>query len=466
MAPLAWEFRPLLALAAVLLVVVAGCAGLPDTDLLIAEHDNDQAARFADGRGPLPARQSAAIVAGLKSRSGDIDILDKQIALEQAIVGSPLVLGNKVSLLQDGPATYAAMLDAIAAARDHVHLQTYILDDDEIGQKFADLLLARRQAGVEIKLIYDSFGCINTPPAFFDRLRQAGINVLEFNPLNPLGGGLPWQVNHRDHRKLLVVDGRLAFLGGINISSVYTAGSGTRRQRQAAAGKAVWRDTHVRIEGPAVGELQKLFLETWRKQGGPAPGGREHFPVLVATGTDIVRAIGSSPDDPFSQIYVTLISAIANAEREIHLTNAYFVPDAQLLAALIGASGRGVAVSLILPSFSDSPVVFHAGRQHYELLLEAGVRIHERRGALLHAKTAMIDGVWSSVGSANLDWRSFTDNDEVVAVILGRDFAGQMRAMIERDLAASQVIRLEDWAERSPLQRLKEWGAGLLRRLL
>lgn len=207
-------------------------------------------------------------------------------------------------------------------------------------------------------------------------------------------------------------------------------------------------------------------METWAKQHGPPLATKAYFPEAKPAGKEIVRAIGSTPDDPYSLIYLTLISAIGNAEKTVHLTIAYFVPDPQLLKSLIDAAGRGVDVKLILPSHSDSNVVLHAGRSHYTALLKAGVKLHERRGALLHAKTAIIDDVWSCVGSTNLDWRSFFDNDEVNAVILGREFAGQMRAMFERDLKASDAIDLAAWEDRSLLIRIKEWGASLLQRLL
>ncbi len=193
---------------------------------------------------------------------------------------------------------------------------------------------------------------------------------------------------------------------------------------------------------------------------------KDYFPRLTAQGKDIVRAIGSTPDDPYSLIYLALISAIGNAEKQIQLTNAYFVPDPQLIKVLIDAAERGVDVQLILPGHSDSQIVFQAGRSNYSKLLKAGVKIFERGGAVLHSKTALIDGIWSCVGSTNLDWRSFLDNDEVNAVVLGRDFASQMTAMIARDLGASEEIRLADWEKRSLLLRVKEWGASLLQRLL
>ncbi len=447
------------------LLAAAGCATLPDTDALIERHVG-QAARFENARGPVSAKRSAAILERLKGQSGDIDILEKQIVLEQAIAGSPLILGNKVTLLQDGAATYPAMFAAIRSASDHINLETYIIEDDEIGRQFADLLLEQQARGIQVNLIYDSVGGLSTPKAFFDQLKAGGIEVLEFNPVNPLAAKTAWLINNRDHRKLLIVDGRTAFLGGINISSVYSSGSVARRAATRAASAAPWRDTDLQIEGPVVGELQKLFLGTWEKQRGKPLAPRAYFPELKAQGKDIVRAIGSTPDDPYSLIYLTLISAIGNAEKQVYLTNAYFVPDPQLLKALTDAAGRGVDVKLILPSHSDSEVVFHAGRSHYSQLLEGGVKIYEQGGALLHSKTAVIDGVWSTVGSTNLDWRSFLDNDEVNAVVLGRDFAGQMLAMFARDLETSEAIELERWERRSLSLRLKEWMARVFGRLL
>jgi len=454
----------LVAVTAFCLSVVAGCATLPDTDALIERHAG-QAARFENASGPLSTQKSAAILAELKRKSGDIDILEKQIALEQAIVGSPLIVGNRVTLLQDGAATYPAMFAAIRNARDHINLQTYIIEDDEIGRQFADLLLERQGRGVQVNVIYDSVGGINTPKAFFERLTAGGIEVLEFNPINPLKAKTPWLINNRDHRKLLVVDGRTAFIGGINISSVYSSGSVATRGK-AAGNTVAWRDTNIQIEGPVVGELQKLFMETWEKQRGKPLAAKKYFPALKAQGKEIVRAIGSTPDDPYSLIYLTLISAIGNAERQVYLTNAYFVPDPQLLKSLIDAAGRGVDVRLILPSHSDSATVFHAGRSHYSSLLEGGVKVYERTGALLHSKTAVIDGVWSTVGSTNLDWRSFLDNDEINAVILGREFGQQMRDAFATDLAASDAIDLESWERRSLVLRFREWAASLMQRML
>ncbi len=445
--------------------MATSCASLPDTEFL-SERYVKQAAQFENARGPLSKEKSAAIVAELKRKSGDLDILDKQIALEQRIVGSPLVVGNRVVLLEDGPATYQAMFRAIKAAKDHINIQSYIIDDDEVGHQFAALLMQQQSQGVQVNLIYDSIGALGTEKSFFDRLTQAGIAVLEFNPINPLTVKKPWELNHRDHRKLLVVDGHTAILGGINISSVYSTGSFIKRSRAPVDPARGWRDTDIQIDGPVVAEFQKLFIDTWTKQRGKPLAPKEYFPPLAPRGKDIVRAIGSTPDDPFSLIYLTLISAITNAEKQVLLTNAYFVPDPQLVDALLGAAGRGVDVRLILPSHSDSATVLFASRSHYAKLLAGGVKIYERHGALLHAKTALVDGVWSVVGSSNLDWRSALDNDEINAVILGREYGQQMQAAFDRDMAASEQIDAKSWANRPLLPRIKEWAARLLERWL
>jgi cardiolipin synthase len=340
-------------------------------------------------------------------------------------------------------------------------METYIIEDDEVGRRFAAALVAKQAQGVDVRLIYDSVGAASTPPAFFKHLTDNGVAVLEFNPINPLALRKGWEVNQRDHRKLMVIDGRVAFMGGINISGVYSAGSSHRGAKLPAAGKPQWRDTHLQVEGPVVAEFQKLFLATWEKQKGDVRAQRDFFPAPVSRGREVVRAIGSSSDDAFSQVYATLLSAIGAAETAVQLTNAYFVPDPQLLAALKDAAGRGVDVRLILPGHSDSWLVLHAGRSHYGDLLRGGVKIHERRGALLHAKTALIDGVWSTVGSTNLDWRSFLHNDEVNAVILGQAFGGQMQAMFAADLVASEAITLEQWEARGLGDRARELGARL-----
>lgn len=406
--------------------------------------------------GPLSAERSKAILDRLKAGGVQTNIFDLHMAIEEAIVGSPLSVGNKVELLQNGPNTYRSMFAAIDNARDHINMETYILEDDEVGQRFAAALIAKQAAGVQVNLIRDSVGTLNTPSEFFTRLSAAGIKVLEFNPVNPATAKAGWAVNQRDHRKLMIIDGHIAFLGGINISGVYSGKSSNMPSDVKSADKMPWRDTDLRLEGPVVAELQKLFIETWEKQKGEPLAKRNYFPTPKPKGHEVVRAIGSSPDDPYSLIYATLISALQSAQTEIWLTNAYFVPDRQLLTELKEAVARGVDVKMILPSSTDSWLVFNAGRTHYTELLKAGVKLYERHGVLLHVKTAVIDGVWSTVGSTNLDWRSFVHNQEVNVVVLGPEFGDKMRAAFIADLAKSDEITLEKWQRRPLGTRSKE----------
>ncbi len=425
---------------------------------------SSKSALLGNASGPLNEKQAAAILARLSLNGSDTNIFSKHLALESQIVGSPLVVGNRIELLVDGPSTYDSMFSAIEHAEHDVNLETFIIEDDEIGRRFSALLCNKQQQGVQINLVYDSVGSFNTPHEFFAPLVASGANVLEFNPVNPMLARKEWALEQRDHRKLLVVDGKIAFVGGINISSVYSSGS--IGKPKATESLQTWRDTHVRLEGPVVAEFQKLFMTTWDKQKGVPLVDDRYFPTLSSKGTDVVRAIGSSPEEAFSQMYATLLSAINSAETQVLLTNAYFVPDSQLLLALKSAVARGVDVRLLLPHATDSALVFYASRSFYTELLIAGVKIYERQDAFLHAKTALVDGVWSTIGSTNLDWRSFVHNQEINAVILGQEFGSQMSVMFLKDLASSRRISPQSWQRRPILARLKEVGARLWARWL
>jgi len=237
-----------------LLAALAGCSSLPTIVPDMARRPA-QPAQLEGARGPLTSQQSKAILDRLKSRGEETGIFDRHLALEEAIVGSPLMVGNKVVLLPDGPATFQRMFAAIRNAKDHINMETYIIEDDEVGNRFADALIEKQAQGVQVSFIYDSVGAMNAPKAFFKRLTDGGIKVLEFNPINPLTAKKGWNVNQRDHRKLLIVDGQTAFLGGINISSVYSGGSFSARSKQRPEGGPPWRDTHMQVEGPVVGEF-------------------------------------------------------------------------------------------------------------------------------------------------------------------------------------------------------------------
>ena len=389
------------------------------------------------------------------------DMLQRYTAVIESVSESPLTKGNKVTLLVDGPATYAAMFKAVENARDHINLETYIMEDieDETGRKFADLLLQKQAEGLQVNLIYDSIGSYTTPAAFFQRLRDGGIQVVEFNPINPLKARGKWRLAKSDHRKILIVDGKVAITGGINISQVYSSSLSGRGDQET--GQMPWRDTDIQIEGPAVAEFQKLFLDTWQRQEGAILSPRNYFPALKEEGNALVGVLGSSPGEANRLTFIMYVAAITFSENSLHMTNAYFVPDTQTVEALTDAAKRGVDVKIILPGTTDSSLVQYAGQYHYPDLLKSGVKLYTRRNALLHAKTLVIDGVWSTVGSTNMDFWSFSSNDEVNAVILSREFATEMEKMFTQDLAESDQIRWEDWKKRPLLVKIKEWFSHL-----
>jgi cardiolipin synthase len=294
-------------------------------------------------------------------------------------------------------------------------------------------------------------------------MRQSGIAVLEYRPLNPFAAKLSWIPTHRSHRKILVVDGRIAFTGGINISEVYASGLSASKAKEPPA--AYWRDTDIEVRGPAVAEFQHLFINEWNHQQGPPLAARDYFPKLERQGDQIVRVIGSVPER-FSRIYVTLISAIVSSETNVYITDAYFAPDRQMLHALEHAAERGVDVRLLLPSQSDEPMIVSASRSHYQALLKSGVKIYEWRGEMLHAKTVTVDGVWSTVGSSNLDWWSIARNNEINAIVLSHSFGEQMNLMFQNDLENSDQIELGQWNHRPLHQRFEESFARIVEPLL
>jgi len=452
--PTFWLARHFLVLC--LVAVVTACATPPVLEPSSATPAPAPGSlQVIDERGALDPAAAAEAVRRL-GRKGDGELLADHLAHIEDAVTAPLVLGNDARLLIDGPQTYQAMFQAIADARRHIHLETYIVESDETGERLATLLEAKRAQGVSVAMLYDSVGSIRTPPEYFARLAAAGVAVCEFNPVNAFKA---WRINNRDHRKLLIVDGRIAFTGGINISRVYRAGSFAGRWKRPNSQEEGWRDTHVLATGPVVAEFQRLFLDAWERQRCPPLADGNYFPRQERRGDKAMRLVAADPRIGQSEFYIALISAIDNARRRVWLTYGYFVPDRRMLQALTDAARRGADVRLVLPGFSDFGVSFHAGRSHYTELLTTGARIFERRDALLHAKTAVIDGVWSSVGSTNLDWRSFVHNYEADLLVLDPGFAGELEELFRLDEAASHEVSLAEWRKRDIGTRLKEWLA-------
>lgn len=449
----------------VILLSLGGCDSFPNSESITARN-TDKIPEIVAGQKRLSSRQSQALIQKIEREAGPTDILERHVAVVEEITGEPLVEGNRVTLLRNGPQTLEAMRHAMRAARDHIHLETFIIRDDEVGRSIADLLIKKRSEGVQVRMIHDSIGSLKTPQEFFQRLKDAGVAVFEFNPVEPGDQSEDWSLNNRDHRKILIVDGKIAFTGGINFYDVY-AGSPSSANISGGArgvhGELYWRDTHIQVEGPVVADFQRLFLAMWNHRDEPVDTPADFFPQLEDRGNALVRVISSLPDQPVPHIYATYLSAIVNARKSVHLTQAYFLPGDQMVASLTGSARRGVDVKIIVPGESDFWMPIAAGRYRYSELLEAGVKLYEMQGAVLHSKTAVVDGVWSTVGSSNLDSRSFLHDAEANAVILSRDFAAKMEEMFAEDMAASEEVLPEEWRQRPLTDRLKQWMAHVFK---
>ncbi|MGE3847093.1 MAG: cardiolipin synthase [Gammaproteobacteria bacterium] len=448
-----------------LLALLAGCAG---PDLRIATPPPGDALPMVGRNGAVARREEHALLSrALKDGVARDGALVE--ALRRNLGHTTFTAGNEVSLLTDGPSTFESFARALADAHHHIHVETFIFSDDKLGHSFAALLAEKSRQGVEVRLLYDGLGSWDADPALFDQLRDAGVAVQAYRPLSldAVGSVLNGDMNQRDHRKLLVVDGRIAFVGGINISGTYNSGSSLSPGAEPGLSDG-WRDTQVRIEGPAAQQFQALFFATWAAAGGaPAPPAAEFFPPIAPRGTALVAAVASEPGaSTEAAIHRCYLAAIEGARRRLWITQAYFAPDRALRRALREAAGRGVDVRVLLPGFSDSRMVLNASRAIYAGLLARGVRIFEFDQAFVHAKTAVVDDSVSLVGSANMDFRSLLDNNEVTALIVDASTAQRMAALFERDQARAKEIRAEDWQHRSLPQRLKEKGASLLWRWL
>ncbi|MGZ3158361.1 MAG: cardiolipin synthase [Burkholderiaceae bacterium] len=439
-------------------VLSTACASLPEVRNLNTSLVAPTNPTVTNGQGTLSKSSSNSLLAR-RWHNTHVDVA-ALAALEEAATGDPLIAGNKITLLYDGPQTMQAMMAAISAAKDHINLETYIFDQDELGLKFSDLLIARQQAGVQVNIIYDSVGTIGTPQAFFDKMHAAGIHLVAFNPVNPLKLRGPWAPDNRDHRKILIVDGTVAFTGGVNISDTY-ANSSPFRSKGRRDKEFGWRDTHIQIEGPAVAALQWLFLNNWASQNSPDLPDSNFFPPLKNVGDKLVRVLASEPGGDHD-IYKAYSIAIQEAKKTIHITNAYFVPDPQTLKELCNAAQRGVDVKLILPGITDSGLVFHAAQSYYSEMLACGIKIFQLQLSVLHAKTAVIDGVWATVGSTNLDTRSFLLNKEINVIVFGDEFGTALEKAFSEDLRNTVEITKETWEQRPFSNKVKEWAARRL----
>jgi cardiolipin synthase A/B len=454
----------------------AACAALPqrvDATPPVRLAALPEAAITVQGRnGPLPAATEKRVIEAVKAE-GRPDLAEHHLRVLAASGEVDLYRGNATRLLVDGPATFAAMKAAIGRARERILFESYIFEDSRIAAEMAALLTRKAQQGVAVALLVDAVGSIGATPQVFEQLAEGGVAVCKFNPLNPLERPGYWGINHRNHRKVLVVDQEVAFTGGINISSTYSSGSsGAGRSRaprprdDATVLEDGWRDTHIELRGPVVPAFAKGFQRVWQQQGCKGSLGRVTSPPPAAAGERVVKLIESDPRDEANRLYTALLAAIDAAQRSVHLTMAYFAPGQEMVDALANAARRGVDVALVLPGKSDFSLILHAGRSYYTQMLEAGVRLHEMDDAMMHAKTAVIDGVLSTVGSSNMDWRSFVMNNEVNVIVLGAEFGAQLEALFRRDLERSRTIEAAAWSRRGLVQRTLELVGRMAERLL
>jgi cardiolipin synthase len=360
-------------------------------------------------------------------------------------LSTPFLGGHRVELLVDGGPYFAALLESIASARRAIFIESYIVRADGTGWRVARALAERAAAGVEVALAYDGYGSLGLAADLLDFLRQAGVKLLAFRPVSPLRGRWPW--SKRNHRKLVAIDGRVGLVGGFNIGDEYAA---------PAEGGQGWRDTGVRIEGPAVASLEALFRRLWEREGGASLttlAARASAPLEAGAQ---VRFLGNFAGRERAYIRRAYLLAIVSAQRTIRITNAYFVPDRVIRRALVRAARRGVQVELILAGKTDVPAAMIATRSYYGTLLRHGVSIHEWDERVLHAKTAVIDGEWSTVGSSNLDFLSSFTNLELNATIISRAVGAELDRQFLEDRARSRPIALAAWRRRSLVTRLLE----------
>lgn len=367
----------------------------------------------------------------------------------------PATTGNLVEIFSDMRYNFDRQLEAIRGARHHVHIEYYIVSPIGVGREFQRELIAAAKRGVEVRFLYDAAGSLALGRSFLKEMRDAGVETASFIPFNLFTRR--WIFNFRNHRKIVVVDGVVGFTGGANVGDEYMFGMpqiGT------------WRDTHLRLEGPAVLQLQRTFAEDWSFATGQDLAEPEHFPPMPAAGDVIAQVVPGGPDLDVDVYHELFFSAVANAVERVRIATPYFVPSEAMLVALQTAARRGVYVQVIVPQRSTHNFVQFASQSFYEELLEAGVAIFEYQPGFLHSKLMTVDGRWSIIGSANCDNRSMKLNFELGVVFFDFDTTLQVERIMDADINYSRRVFLEEWITRSPIQRIIENFARLFTPIL
>lgn len=362
---------------------------------------------------------------------------------------------NRVKVLENGRATFDSIIEAIENAKHHIHLEYYIIEDDHIGNLIRKLLIKKAGEGVQVRFIFDDVGCWSLPKHFVDSMADAGIDIYPFLPVRfPTFTN---KINYRNHRKIVVIDGSIGFLGGLNIADRYL---------QGLEGMGIWRDTHLRLEGEVVQSLQAIFLADWYFVSDNVIRGEEYFPDTMIEENHLVQVTASGPDSDWASIMQAYFAAISSAKSSIYICTPYFMPNESILTALKTASLSGLDVRILLPDKSDSKIVFWSSRSYVSELLEAGIKIYFYTKGFPHSKLLLVDGVLCSVGTANLDIRSFDQNFEVSAIIYDEEITIDLQLSYLSDLLNSKEITLEQWEKRPKTDQLKEAIARIFSPLL
>jgi cardiolipin synthase len=395
---------------------------------------------------------------GYDLRGGELDVRDTSfLRAAEALTGAPISWGDDVDLLINGDAIFPCYLETIRAAQRTICLTTYVYWRGDIAHEVAAALCERARDGVEVNVIIDAVGGIKIERAVVERMQEAGVRVVRFRPPKPYAAR---RLGNRTHRKLLVVDGRVGLTGGVGIADEWTGNAGDPDH---------WRDTHVRVRGPVVRGLFGAFADNWLEATGEVLVGDGYLPDIerAEDGGGPMMVVRSSAGVGDTNVEALYYLAIAAAREQLDLTAAYFVPRPAFSDALCDAAERGVRVRVLVPGpHIDKGPVRVAGRASYDQLVECGVEIYEYQTTMLHAKTMVVDGAWSSVGSVNFDNRSFQLHDEATLCVVSEAFAGRLTEQFERDLEVSTRIEPDRWGRRGPLQRATEASLKLARREL
>jgi len=381
----------------------------------------------------------------------DYSVEDPQfIRAMNNLLGPCLVDGNQVQTLVNGKEIFPAMLEAIREAKRSITFETYIYWSGKVGEAFTDALSERARNGVKVRLLLDWVGA-KISKKNMEEMKNAGVQVTEYNPL-------PWytlsRLNNRTHRKILVVDGKIGFTGGVGVADQWLGDADSKEH---------WRDTHFRFVGPVVAQMQSAFTDNWLTTEGKLLHGDDYFPPLEKAGTQYAQVFKSSPSDGSETARLMYLFSIACARKSIQMSNAYFVPDDLSIKMFVSAARRGVKIQIIAPGkVTDTKFVRAASRERWGDLLKAGVQMYEYQPTMFHCKVMVVDGIWSSVGSTNFDNRSFRLNDEVNLNVYDRIFAARQNQVFQEDLKKSHLVTLQEWEHRSLWEKTKEFLTGLL----